>query len=91
MEGQMPTLDDLFNDEEDAALAAHNAWLKDPVAQAAHNAKVAADLAAREALPEDVEEVWTCPNCGTTDQDGSGECVDCDYGDDDAYNHGDDE
>lgn len=78
----MPTLDDMFNDEEDAALAAHNAWLKDPVAQAAHNAKVEADIAAREALPdepEEVEEMWSCPNCGTTDQDGSGICVDCGY------------
>lgn len=28
-------------------------------------------------LIENGPEEWTCPNCGTTDQDGSGICIDC--------------
>ncbi len=51
------TLDDIFAEAENRALAEHSAWLNDPVAQAAHNAKIEADIARREHLPEDAEEI----------------------------------
>lgn len=50
------TMDDIFAEEEARALAEHNAWLNDPIAQAAHKAKIEADIARRETLPEDAEE-----------------------------------
>lgn len=46
------SLDDLFREEEEAAIAKHRAWLADPAAQAAHTADMVKRQAALDAAYE---------------------------------------
>lgn len=50
------TMDELFTEEEDRKRAEHQAWLNDPVAQAAEQAKFEKRQAELAAMPDDPED-----------------------------------